>query len=462
MTVRALAHPRVRVRVRSPRPVSAFHGVFRCDAAAPSSTIPLPRAPSPTTPRTSRQTFRSPSRTPPHRFARTARRSRRRRRFFSPAPRTARTPPPPPRLPRVRTPARASPRVSQRPRRRPRIDRLASRRVRSRARRLGFAARRSACPATSSSSTAGIVAAGGIAVAKDSFFGGTLGVTGATSLAAVSASGTLSVAGATTLASDVTLSGTSSLSVAQDLTVSGVTTLTGAVTATGGLSTTTASIATASGDITTATGSIAVTGATGTMSCAGTMAVDGDVTFAGVLHVTDTSDATAATATATASPHHHRPGHQLRRGLPRQFTMMASRRGRRRSLPPALCLLFLPARAALPIPTAAPTWCEDAASWHKKGSPAKDCAWVAGVATRCAVVGEDGSTASAACAACAAPPAAPGAWHKKGDPAKDCAWALKNAARCAAVGEDGALSVLLHAHLRPQQRPHRAPCALRW
>ena len=154
MTVRALAHPRVRVRVRSPRPVSAFHGVFRCDAAAPSSTIPLPRAPSPTTPRTSRQTFRSPSRTPPHRFARTARRSRRRRRFFSPAPRTARTPPPPPRLPRVRTPARASPRVSQRPRRRPRIDRLASRRVRSRARRLGFAARRSACPATSSSSTA--------------------------------------------------------------------------------------------------------------------------------------------------------------------------------------------------------------------------------------------------------------------------------------------------------------------
>ena len=55
-------------------------------------------------------------------------------------------------------------------------------------------------------------------------------------------------------------------------------------------------------------------------------------------------------------------------------------------------------------PTAAPSSAPRDA-WHKKGAPAKDCAWVAasvetGSSQRCGVVGEDDTLASEACAAC--------------------------------------------------------------
>lgn len=89
--------------------------------------------------------------------------------------------------------------------------------------------------------------------------------------------------------------------------------------------------------------------------------------------------------------------------------------------------------------------CDDDAAWHKKGDPAKDCAWAAAATSRCIAVGDDGAygfeACKAACVSCAAAHgdacADDGAWHKVDAPSKDCAWVANSEARCAAKGADG-------------------------
>ncbi|KAH8049995.1 FK506 binding protein [Aureococcus anophagefferens] len=66
-----------------------------------------------------------------------------------------------------------------------------------------------------------------------------------------------------------------------------------------------------------------------------------------------------------------------------------------------------------------------------------------GAYARSAVVGDDGRLAYEACPEPVKRCSYDGcdddaAWHKKGDPAKDCAWAAAATSRCIAVGDDGA------------------------
>ena len=91
--------------------------------------------------------------------------------------------------------------------------------------------------------------------------------------------------------------------------------------------------------------------------------------------------------------------------------------------------------------------CVDSALWHKIGAPAKDCAWVANYAARCAVKGEeDGhlgkSLASYACpAACGTTCGDSSSWYKRGDPTKTCQWVASwPDARCLVKGEDKVLA----------------------
>jgi hypothetical protein len=88
--------------------------------------------------------------------------------------------------------------------------------------------------------------------------------------------------------------------------------------------------------------------------------------------------------------------------------------------------------------------CGDDSSWHKRGEPAKDCAWAAAATSRCIAVGDDGTYAFEACeGACFACAAARGgscgddaAFFKKGAPAKDCAWVARDFQRCTVKGDD--------------------------
>ncbi|KAJ1449122.1 hypothetical protein M885DRAFT_114290 [Pelagophyceae sp. CCMP2097] len=89
--------------------------------------------------------------------------------------------------------------------------------------------------------------------------------------------------------------------------------------------------------------------------------------------------------------------------------------------------------------------CDDSTLWHKKDSPASDCKWVADKPeTRCAA--KDGNAVYAAerclsaCGGCGQSCEDSPTWHKNGDPAKDCAWVARLANRLTVVGEDGTLA----------------------
>ncbi|KAJ1447767.1 hypothetical protein M885DRAFT_575454 [Pelagophyceae sp. CCMP2097] len=95
--------------------------------------------------------------------------------------------------------------------------------------------------------------------------------------------------------------------------------------------------------------------------------------------------------------------------------------------------------------TSAPTAtaCADSQTWFKAGKPSKGCAWVAkDTAWRCRRVGEDGNTALASCAvtcdACGLDDCGDSAtWHKRGNPTKDCAWVADDTdKRCSKFDED--------------------------
>ncbi|KAH8059744.1 FK506 binding protein [Aureococcus anophagefferens] len=70
----------------------------------------------------------------------------------------------------------------------------------------------------------------------------------------------------------------------------------------------------------------------------------------------------------------------------------------------------------------------DSSSWHKNGDETKDCAWASGYYyNRASVVGADGSYAWEGCPAAThvcyhAGCGDDSSWHKRGEPAKDCAW----------------------------------------
>jgi len=92
--------------------------------------------------------------------------------------------------------------------------------------------------------------------------------------------------------------------------------------------------------------------------------------------------------------------------------------------------------------------CTDSATWFKKSSPQKDCAWVSQkTSKRCDVKGYEGLSLVKAsevcqnvCGACEGASACVDAddWYKKGKPAKDCSWVAKYAEkRCNTNGQDG-------------------------
>jgi len=84
----------------------------------------------------------------------------------------------------------------------------------------------------------------------------------------------------------------------------------------------------------------------------------------------------------------------------------------------------------------------DLVSWHKRGDPSKNCAWVSEFPERrCFVKGNDVTMAMyscpTSCGTANAETADPRDWHKKRDPSKDCAWvSLFPSARCLVRGFD--------------------------
>lgn len=87
--------------------------------------------------------------------------------------------------------------------------------------------------------------------------------------------------------------------------------------------------------------------------------------------------------------------------------------------------------------------CTDSPTWYKKGSPSRDCAWVAQYPQkRCDAKGADRNLAYYGCPfSCAMPCADTSAWYKKDVPAKDCAWvASYPAKRCLVKGWDGSFA----------------------
>lgn len=105
----------------------------------------------------------------------------------------------------------------------------------------------------------------------------------------------------------------------------------------------------------------------------------------------------------------------------------------------------LPTRRPTPRPTSQPEVCENSASWHKKGSPSRNCDWVsANLPRRCVVGGEDGSWAyqgcPAACSTCIDEdcPGDSSQWHLPSGETKGCSYIGEAAQqRCKRVGVDG-------------------------
>jgi len=87
--------------------------------------------------------------------------------------------------------------------------------------------------------------------------------------------------------------------------------------------------------------------------------------------------------------------------------------------------------------------CSDDFSWHKAGTPSKDCSYVKEEAARRCLLKGDGAVyafeaCKESCGTCGTRCEDAVGWHKAGEPDKDCSWVKRLINRCAVMGDDGA------------------------